>query len=88
MHRLLVAVAHFDHERGSVPSLALLDVLGEIAAEPLDVGRVLVQGFEQFENFGQLLRIEFFPVGEVLQLRTSSTPFCMRMRLSCTSSST
>jgi len=35
---------------------------------------VLVERFEQRENFFELLRVEFFSVGQIFN-RTSSTPF-------------
>ena len=68
MDRLLISFAHLDEVNGEgVVHVALLHIVREVPALPLDEGRVFVQRLQQREDFLQLLRRELAPVGQILQ---------------------
>ena len=68
MHGLIVAVADLDHElRQRAVLCAPVNVITEVPAEPLDVGRVFVKRFKQRENFFELLWRELAVVRKIPQ---------------------
>ena len=69
MHRFVVAFAHLDQMPRQIAGLllAMLDVIGEIAAVPFQGVGVFVERFEQFQNFRKLLLGKLLFVGKVFQ---------------------
>ena len=63
--RLFVAVTNlYQVGREFAGFLALLDVLGKKSAMALDGARIFIERHKQFQDFGDLLVVELFLVGQ------------------------